>query len=30
MDGVLLTVLDALHERRKTLTQPSPGKAGEG
>ena len=29
-DGVLMTVLDTLHERRKTLTQPSPAKAGEG
>ncbi len=29
MDGVLMTVLDVLHERRKTLTQPSPANAGE-
>ena len=30
LEGVLLKVLNALHERRKTLTQPSPAKAGEG
>ena len=29
IDGVLATVLDAL-QRSKTLTQPSPAKAGEG
>jgi very-short-patch-repair endonuclease len=33
MDGVLQTVSDVLAERvgkKKTLTQPSPAKAGEG
>jgi very-short-patch-repair endonuclease len=30
MDGVLMTVLEALHQRSKTLTQPSPANAGEG
>ena len=30
IEGVLMTVLDALHQRSKTLTQPSPAKAGEG
>ncbi|HEX8215486.1 MAG TPA: DUF559 domain-containing protein [Allosphingosinicella sp.] len=33
MDGVLATVLEALHgvkKKKKTLTQPSPAKAGEG
>ncbi len=30
IDGVLRMLLDAVHERSKTLTQPSPAKAGEG
>ena len=32
MDGVLVTVLEVLHKqgKKKTLTQPSPAKAGEG
>jgi len=30
IEGVLMTVVDALHEGSKALTQPSPAKAGEG